>query len=219
MQHKHRVGDSFRCGEMVSGHFCLGCGESNLSNPGSTQCLVCLAEDSDLGNISNVSHQAISGAVQSYNHHVCLSSHRGFDHGFCWYSAVISSMQIPLMQSFMCESTTSMLVPGHQHFLSKACRLNIIQLFVETRQANNIMDVPFVLAKFDDLLIHYYNDYQIEALSDASLKAALRALIPAVLRDIVKDVIMFRSIIEDDLSVVDLRGIIMELIAGPFMRH
>ena len=75
------------------------------------------------------------------------------------------------------------------------------------------------MAKFDDLLIRYYNDYQIEALSDASLKAALRALIPAVLRDIVKDVIMFRSIVEDDLSVVDLRGIITELIAGPFMRH
>ena len=132
---------------------------------------------------------------------------------------VTSSMQIPLMQSVMCECTTSMLFLGHQHFLSKACRLNIIQLFVETRQANNIMDVPFVLAKFDDLLIHYYSDYQIEALSDASLKAALRALIPAVLRDIVKDVIMFRSILEDDLSVVDLRGIITELIAGPFMRH
>ena len=75
------------------------------------------------------------------------------------------------------------------------------------------------MAKFDDLLIRYYNDYQIEALSDASLKAALRALIPAVLRDSVKDLIMFRSILEDDLSAVDLRGIIMELIAGPFMRH
>ena len=69
-----------------------------------------------------------------------------------------------------------MLVPVHQPFLSKACRSNIIELFVKTRQTNTIMDIPFVLAKFDDLLIRYYNDYQIEALSDASLKAALRHL-------------------------------------------
>ena len=64
----------------------------------------------------------------------------------------------------------------------------------------------------------FYMDYQIEALSDDHQKNALRALIPFVLRDIVKDVIMFRSIHEDVLSVVDLRGIIMECIAGPFMR-
>ena len=80
------------------------------------------------------------------------------------------------------------------------------------------MDVHFVLAKFDDLLVCYYMDYQTEALSDDLQKIAMRALIPVVLQDIVKDVIMFRSIREDVLSVVDLRSIIMECIAGAFMR-
>ena len=111
-----------------------------------------------------------------------------------------------------------MLVPRHQHFLTKACRLNIIHLFVENSQANKIMDVLFVLAKFHDLLVCYYMDYQTEALSDDLQKTAMRALIPVVLQDIVKDVIMFRSIREDVLSVVDLRSIIMECIAGAFMR-
>jgi hypothetical protein len=63
---------------MVSGHFCLGCGGPNLNNQGQAQCLGCIAEDSDVGNTSNVSHQASTGAVQSHNHHVCPSSRRGF---------------------------------------------------------------------------------------------------------------------------------------------
>ena len=80
------------------------------------------------------------------------------------------------------------------------------------------MDVPFVLAKFDDLLVCYYRDYQTEALSDNLQKIAMRALIPVVLQDIVQDVIMFRSIREDFLSVVVLKSIIMECIAGRTMR-
>ena len=173
---------------MVCGHFCLGCGRPILINQDPTQCLGCVAEDSDVGNTSNVSHQAISGAVQSYNHHACLSSQRGFYRGFCCFSVVTSSMQIPLLHSFRYECTTPMLVPRHQHFLTKACRLNIIHLFVENSQANNIMDVPFVLAKFHDLLVCYYMDYQTEALTDDLQKIALRALIPVVLQYIVKDV-------------------------------
>ena len=79
------------------------------------------------------------------------------------------------------------------------------------------MDVPFVLAKCDYLLVCYYMDYQTEALSDDLQKIAMRALIPVVLQDIVKVAIMFRSIREDVLSVVFLRRIIMEFIAGAFM--
>ena len=122
------------------------------------------------------------------------------------------------LHSFIYECTTPRLVPRHQQVLTKAYRLNIIQLFVENSQANKIMDVPFVLAKFDDLLVCYYMDYQTEALSDDLQKTAMRALIPVVLQDIVKYVMMFRSIREDVLSVVVLRSIIMECIAGPFMR-
>ena len=59
-----------------------------------------------------------------------------------------------------------MLVPWQQQVLTKACRLNIIQLFVDNSQADKIMDVPFVLAKFHDLLVWYYMDYQTEALPD-----------------------------------------------------
>jgi hypothetical protein len=61
-------------------------------------------------------------------------------------------------------------------------------------------------------------DYQTEALSDDLQKTAMRALIPVVLQEILKHMIMFRSIREDVLSVVDLRSIIMECVAGPFMR-
>ena len=74
------------------------------------------------------------------------------------------------------------------------------------------MDVPFGRAKFDDLLVCYYRDYQREALSDNLQKIAMSALIPVVLQDIVQDVIMFRSIREDVLSVVVLKSIIMECI-------
>ena len=76
------------------------------------------------------------------------------------------------------------------------------------------MDVPCVLAKFDDLLVCDYRDYQTEALSDVLQKTAMRSLIPVVLQDVVQDVIMFRSIREDVLSVVFLRSIIVECIAG-----
>ena len=123
-------------------------------------------------------------------------------------------MQIPFLHSFRYECTTPRLVPRHQQVLTKAYRLNIIQLFVNNSQANKIMDVLFVLAKFDDLLVCYDMEYQTEALSDDLPKTAMRALIPVVLQDIVKDVIMFRSIREDVLSVVVLRSIIMEFIAG-----
>ena len=76
------------------------------------------------------------------------------------------------------------------------------------------MDVPLVLAKFDDLLVCYYKDYQMEALSDNLQKIAMRALIPVVLQQIVQDVSMFRSIREDVLSAVVLKSIIMECIVG-----
>ena len=49
-------------------------------------------------------------------------------------------------------------------------------------------------------------------------KIAMRALIPVVLQDIVQDVIIFRSIREDVLSVVVLKSIIMECIVGRTMR-
>ena len=59
---------------------------------------------------------------------------------------------------------------------------------------------------------------QTEALSDNLQKIATRALIPVVLEEIVQDVIMFRSIREDGLSVVFLKSIIMECIVGRTMR-
>ena len=80
------------------------------------------------------------------------------------------------------------------------------------------MDVPFVMAKFDDLLVWYYREYQTEALSDDLQKTAMRALIPVVIQDLVQDVIMFGSIREDVLSVVFLKSIILECIAGRTIR-
>ena len=89
---------------------------------------------------------------------------------------------------------------------------------MEQSQVHKNIDVLLVLAKFDDLLVCYYKDYQTEALSDNLQKIAMRALIPVVLQDIVQDVIMFRSMREDVLSVVFLKSIIMECIVGRTMR-
>ena len=49
------------------------------------------------------------------------------------------------------------------------------------------MDVPAVLARFEDLLLRYSEDYQIEALSDDLRKEALKDLIPPALEQCIKD--------------------------------
>ena len=119
---------------------------------------------------------------------------------------------------FRHECTTHRRVHLHQQVLAKADRLKTIQWFAGISQAHKIMDVLLVLAKFDDLLVCYYRDYQTEALSDNLQKIAMRARIPVVLQDFVQDVIMFRSIREDDLSVVVLKSIIMECVVGRTVR-
>ena len=228
---------AFRCCAVVSGHFCLGCGGPNLNNEGQTQCLGCVAEDVVVGDISSVSHQAGSGAVHIHSHHVCTSSIKGFVHGTCCslYDSrdpchtvtihakeVTTDMQmhdtVTFLYSFRHECTKHRRVHLHQQVLTKADRLKTIQWFVENSQAHKIIDVLLVLAKFDDLLVCYYRDYQTEALSDNLQKIAMRPLIPVVLQDLVQYVIMFRSMRDDVLSVVVLKSIIMECIVGRNMR-
>ena len=126
--------------------------------------------------------------------------------------------KVPCLYSLRHECTTHLRVHLHQQVLTKAYRLKTIQWFVEKSQVHKIMDVPLVLAKFDDLLACYYKDYQMEVFSDNLQKVAIRALILVVLQQIVQDVIMFRPIREDVLSVVVLKSIIMECIVGHTMR-
>ena len=76
-----------------------------------------------------------------------------------------------------------------------------------------------MFAKFEDLLLRYYEDYQAEALSDDLEIEALKELIPTALAQTVKDVIMFRDMREDTLSAAQIRTIVMERIAGDVMNQ
>ena len=84
--------------------------------------------------------------------------------------------------------------------LTKSHRLKAIQRFVDKSRAKKNVDVPAVLARFEDLLLRYSEDYQTEALSDDLKKEALKDLIPPALEQTIKDVMMFRNIKEDTLS-------------------
>ena len=71
-----------------------------------------------------------------------------------------------------------------------------------------------MLAKFEDMRLKYYEDYETEALSDDSRKEALKELIPPALAQTVKDVIMFRNQNVDTLSASQINFLVMERIAG-----
>ena len=74
--------------------------------------------------------------------------------------------------------------------------------------------MPAALAKFEDLLLKYYEDYQSEALSDDLKKEALKEIIPPALTQTVNDIMIFRNMSEDALNAVQVKTIVMERIAG-----
>ena len=126
--------------------------------------------------------------------------------------------KLPQLLWLIQDRTKHRLVHLNQQAVTKSYRLRAIQIFLEKSRVQKNMDVPTFLAKFEDLLLRYYEDYQSEALSDDLQKTAMRELIPVALQQTVKDVIMFRSIHEDALSAVQLKTIIMERIVGDTMR-
>ena len=65
-----------------------------------------------------------------------------------------------------------------QTALTKSHRLKAIQRFTEKNRAKKNTDVPSVLARFEDLLLRYHEDYSSEALSDDLKKEALNKFIP-----------------------------------------
>ena len=78
--------------------------------------------------------------------------------------------------------------------LTKWHRLKAIHKFPGQSGVKKNVDVPAVcFAKFEDLLLKHYEDYESEALSDDLKKEALKELIPPALGQSVKDVIMFRN--------------------------
>ena len=68
--------------------------------------------------------------------------------------------------------------------------------------------MPDLLARFDDLLLPYHDDYSIDALSDDLKKEALKELIPCSLEQAIKDIMMYRDVKEDTLNSVQIRSII-----------
>jgi len=101
-----------------------------------------------------------------------------------------------------------------QTALTKSHRLKAIQKFPGKNGVKKNVDVPAVLARFEDLLIKYYEDYESEALSDDLKKEALKELIPPALAQTVEDVIMFRNMNVDTLSAAQVKTLVMERIAG-----
>ena len=65
-----------------------------------------------------------------------------------------------------------------------------------------------MLARFDDLLLCYHDDYSTNALSDDLKKEALKELIPSSLEQAGKDIMMYRDVKEDTQNSVQVRSII-----------
>ena len=106
-----------------------------------------------------------------------------------------------------------------QTALTKSHRLKQIQKFTDKNRAKKNTEVPAILAKFEDMLLRYREDYSSDALSDDLVKEALKDLIPTALETTVKDIIMFRNLKEDTLNSSQMRTIIMERIAGDVMNQ
>ena len=92
--------------------------------------------------------------------------------------------------------------------LTKSHRLKAIQRFVDKNKAKKNTEVPDLLARFDDLLLRYHDDYKTDALSDDLKKEALKELIPVSLEQAIKDIMMYRDVKEDTLNSKQIRGII-----------
>ena len=92
--------------------------------------------------------------------------------------------------------------------LTKSHRLKAIQKFIDKSRAKKHIDVPDLLARFDDLLLRYSDDYKTEALSDDLKKEALKELIPSAFEQAIKDIMMYRDVKEDTLSAAQVRSII-----------
>ena len=84
--------------------------------------------------------------------------------------------------------------------LNKSHRLKSIQRFIDKNKAKKNTEVPDLLARFDDLLVLYNEDYKTDALSDDLKKEALKELIPSSLEQAIKDIMMCRDVKEDTLS-------------------
>ena len=84
--------------------------------------------------------------------------------------------------------------------MTKSHRLKSIQKFIEKNRAKTNTEVPDILARFDDLLLRYSDDYKTEALSDDLKKEALKEFIPSALEQAIKDIMMYRDVKEDSLS-------------------
>ena len=106
-----------------------------------------------------------------------------------------------------------------QTALTKSHRLRQIQKITDNNRAKTNVEVPALLARFEDMFFIYHKDYNSEALSDDLKKEALEELIPKVLETTIKDIIMFRDMKEDKLNSAQMRSIIMERIAGDVMNQ
>ena len=98
--------------------------------------------------------------------------------------------------------------------LTKSHRLKAITKFVDKNRAKKNIDVPELLARFDDLLLRYAEDYKTEALSDDLKKEALKELIPVGLEQSIKDIMMYRDVKEDSLNCAAIRSIINSRISA-----
>ena len=103
--------------------------------------------------------------------------------------------------------------------LTKSRRLKAIQKFPGKNKVKKNVDVPAVLAKFEDVLLRYAEGYQSQALPDDLKNEAFKELIPPAPEQTVKDVIMFCNMKEDTLSAAQAKAIINERITGNVMNQ
>ena len=101
-----------------------------------------------------------------------------------------------------------------QTALTKSHRLKAIQNFPGKSGVKKNVEVPAVLAKFEDMLLKYDEDYETEAFSVDLKKEALKDVIPPALAQTLKDVIMLRNMNDDTLSAAQIKTLVMERIAG-----
>ena len=80
------------------------------------------------------------------------------------------------------------------------------------------MDVPAVLARFEDLLLDYTEDFKTDALSDDLKKEAYKEMIPGALEQTVTDVVMFRNLKEDTMTSAEMKSLIGERITNQVIR-
>ena len=95
-----------------------------------------------------------------------------------------------------------------QTALTKSYCLKSIQKFPEKSRAKKNIDVPGVLARFEDMLLQHAEDYKTEALSDDLKKEAFKELIPPALEQTIKDVVMSRDMRRNSLSSAQVKSII-----------